>query len=91
VCSSDLFQVAVLLATLLGGILVAVGWVVSGLLAAVLVGCLLMPFALLLTIAVGLVPIAGLVYGLVGTYEVYYGHDFRYWLVGEWLEREQAQ
>lgn len=85
------FQVAVLLATLLGGILVAVGWVVSGLLAAVLVGCLLMPFALLLTIAVGLVPIAGLVYGLVGAYEVYYGHDFRYWLVGEWLEREQAQ
>lgn len=85
------FQVAVLLATLLGGILVAVGWVVSGLLTAVLVGCLLMPFALLLTIAVGLVPIAGLVYGLVGAYEVYYGHDFRYWLVGEWLEREQAQ
>jgi len=85
------FQVAVLLATLLGGILVAVGWVVSGLLTAVFVGCLLMPFALLLTIAVGLVPIAGLIYGLVGAYEVYYGHDFRYWLVGEWLEQEQAR
>jgi hypothetical protein len=76
---------------LLGGILVVVGWVVSGLLTAFLVGCLLMPFALLLTIAVVLVPIAGLVYGLVGAYETYYGHDFRYWLVGEWLEQEQAR
>jgi len=85
------FQVAVLLATLLGGILVAIGWLVSGLLTAVLVGCLLMPFALLLTLAVILVPIAALVYGLVGAYEVYYGRDFRYWLVGEWLEREQAR
>jgi uncharacterized Tic20 family protein len=85
------FQVAALLVTLLGAILVTVAWVVSGLLAAVLVGCLLMPFALLLTIAVVLVPIAGLVYGLVGAYETYYGRDFRYWLVGEWLEREQAR
>jgi len=84
------FQVAALLATVLGGILVTVGWVVSGLLTAVLVGCLLMPFALLLTIAVILVPIAGLVYGLFGAYEVYNGRDFRYWLVGEWLEQQPA-
>lgn len=85
------FQVAALLATVLGGILVTVGWVVSVLLTAVAVGCLLMPFALLLTIAVILVPIAGLVYGLFGAYEVYYGRDFRYWLVGEWLEQDQAR
>jgi len=86
------FQVAALLATLLGGILVTVGWVVSALLIAAFgVGCLLMPFALLLTIAVVLVPIAALVYGLVGAYEVYYGRDFRYWLVGEWLEQQQAR
>ena len=85
------FQVAALLATVLGGILVVVGWVVSGLLAAVLVGCLLMPFALLLTLAVILLPIAALVYGLFGAYEVYYGRDFRYWLVGEWLEQDQAR
>jgi uncharacterized Tic20 family protein len=85
------FQGAVLLATVLGGVLVVAGWLISGLLTVVLVGCLLMPFALLLTIAVALVPIAGLVYGLVAAYETYYGHDFRYWLVGEWLEREQAR
>jgi hypothetical protein len=85
------FQVAALLATLLGAILVVVAWVVSGLLTAIAVGCLLMPFALLLTIAVLLVPIAWLVYGLVGAYEVYNGRDFRYWLVGEWLEQQPAR
>jgi len=85
------FQVAALLATVLGGILVVVGWVVSALLVAVAVGCLLMPFALLLTLAVILMAIAALVYGLFGAYEVYNGRDFRYWLVGEWLEQEQAR
>ena len=71
---------------------VALAWTVSGLLAAVLVGFLLMPFALLLTWLMVLLlvgaPFAWLGYGLYAAYQVYQGRDFRYRLIGEWLERE---
>jgi len=71
---------------------VAIAWTVSGLLSAVLVGLLLMPFALLLTLTTVLLlvctPFAWLGYGLYAAYQVYQGRDFRYWLIGEWLERE---
>ena len=72
--------------------LVTVAWTVSGLLSAVFVGFLLMPIALLLTLLTVLLlvctPFAWLGYGLYAAYRVYQGHDFRYWLIGEWLERE---
>ena len=73
-------------------ILVAMAWIVSGLLSAVLVGFLLMPFALLLTLLMVLLlvglPFAWVSYGLYAAYQVYQGRDFRYWLIGEWLARE---
>lgn len=71
---------------------VAMAWTVSGLLSAVLVGFLLMPFALLLTLLMVLllvcVPFVWLGYGLYAAYQIYQGCNFRYWLIGEWLERE---
>ena len=71
---------------------VAIAWIVSGLLSAVLVGLLLMPFALLLTLLTTLllvcIPFAWLGYGLYAAYQVYQGRNFQYWLIGEWLERE---
>jgi hypothetical protein len=71
---------------------VAMVWTVSGLLSAVLVGLLLVPLALLLTLLAALLlvctPFAWLGYGLYAAYQVYQGHHFRYWLIGEWLERE---
>jgi len=71
---------------------VVMAWTVSGLLSAVLVGLLMMPFAALLTALVVLVlvcaPFAWLGYGLYAAYQVYQGRDFRCWLIGEWLERE---
>lgn len=69
-----------LLAWVGAGILAAVAWTVSGILAAILIGCLLMPVALLIS----LVPLAALVYGVVGAIQVNNGQDFRYWLVGDW-------
>lgn len=70
---------------------VAMAWTVSGLLSAILVGLLFMPFALLLTLLVVFVlvcaPFAWLGYGLYAAYQVYQGNNFRYWLIGEWLER----
>jgi uncharacterized Tic20 family protein len=62
------------------GLLATIAWTVSGILAAILIGCLLMPIAL----AVSLVPLAALVYGVIGAIQVNSGQDFRYWLVGDW-------
>lgn len=62
------------------GLLAVVAWAVSGMLAVVLVGCLCMPIALLIS----LVPVAALVYGVIGGIQCNQGLDFQYWLVGEW-------
>lgn len=74
------------------GVSVTLAWNVSAWLAAVLVGFLLMPFALLLTLLMALVlvgaPIAWLGYGLYAAYQVYQGDNFHYWLIGERLEKE---
>ena len=93
---SCIYQVAgVVLYVILGAVLgacVAAAWSVSGALAVVLVGLLLMPFALLLTLLMVLVlvcaPFVWLGYGLYAAYQVYQGRDFRYRLVGDFVERE---
>jgi uncharacterized Tic20 family protein len=64
-----------------GGVLAGTAWVLSGALAAVAIGCLCMPIAALIS----LIPIAGLVYGVVGGIQCSQGQDFRYWLVGDWM------
>lgn len=64
-----------------GGALAGSAWAISGALVAVAgLGCLLMPVALLLTF----VPVAALVYGVIGAIQCSQGQDFRYWLVGDW-------
>jgi uncharacterized Tic20 family protein len=71
---------------------VAAAWAVSGLLSVVAIGFLLMPLALIITILAVLLllgaPLVWLGYGLYVAYQVYQGKDTRYWLVGEWLERQ---
>jgi uncharacterized membrane protein len=47
----------------------------------ILVGCLLMPIALLIS----LIPLGALIYGIIGAIQVSQGQDFRYWLVGDWV------
>jgi uncharacterized Tic20 family protein len=56
-------------------------WTISGLLAIILVGCLCMPIAL----AVSIVPLAALVYGVYAGLQVNQGNEFNYWLVGDWV------
>jgi uncharacterized Tic20 family protein len=61
---------------------VAVGlWVVSGVLSMVLIGCLLMPLAGIVT----LVPLASMIYSIYAGVECSQGRDFRYWLIGDWV------
>ncbi len=64
-----------------GGILIAISWVMSGILTAVFIGLLCMPFACLLS----LLPLGAVVYGIVGGLQCNQGQDFRYWLVGDWV------
>lgn len=64
-----------------GGILIATAWVLSGILSAVLIGFLCMPFACLLS----LLPLGAVVYGVIGGLQCNQGQDFRYWLVGDWV------
>ncbi len=64
-----------------GGFLATVLWAISGALAAVLIGCLLMPLALVFT----LLPLGALIYGIVGGVQCNQGQDFKYWLIGDWV------
>ncbi len=70
-----------LIAWLGGGLLALAAWAIGGALTAVLIGCLLMPIALILTA----LPLIAIIYGVVGGIQCSQGQDFRYWLVGDWL------
>jgi uncharacterized protein len=63
------------------GALAGVVWAISGALTVVLIGLILMPLACLIT----LLPVAALVYGVVGAIQTSQGQDFRYWLIGDWV------
>jgi uncharacterized Tic20 family protein len=69
-----------LIAFIGAGALAAVAWTVSGMLSVILIGCLCMPVALLIS----LVPVAALVYAVIAALQCNQGRDFQYWLVGEW-------
>jgi uncharacterized Tic20 family protein len=64
-----------------GGAVAGVMWALSGILSAVLIGLLLMPIACLFS----LLPLGGLVYGIVGAVQVSQGKDFKYLWVGDWM------
>lgn len=64
-----------------GGVLAGLAWAVSGVLTIILVGFLCMGIACLISF----IPVAALVYGLVGAVQCSEGRDFRYWLIGDWV------
>lgn len=68
-----------------GGTLIGIMWAVVGVLSALIIGIVLIPFALVFTLIFGLLPLGTLIYGCYGAYEVSQGKDFRYWLVGDWV------
>lgn len=75
---SMLFQLIVWIG---GGILTGLAWTISGILAAVVIGLFLMPFACLIS----LIPAAGMVYSVIAGVQTSQGADFRYWLIGDWV------
>jgi uncharacterized Tic20 family protein len=74
-----------LIAWIGAGFLIAGIWLVTGILSIVIIGLFLIPFAIIATVVLGLLPIASLVYGVYGAIESNRGADFRYWLVGDWV------
>lgn len=68
-----------------GGTLVGVFWAITGVLSGFVVGLVCIPFACLLT----LLPLAALGYGILGAMECSQPgrRDFRYWLIGDWVQR----
>lgn len=66
------------------GLLAGITWTISGVLAVILIGCLIMPIALFLTF----IPLAALVYGVIGAIQANEHQDFRYWLIGDWVRGE---
>ncbi len=64
-----------------GGIIAGVFWAFTGVLSAVIIGICLIPFAIIIS----LVPLAAVVYGIVGAMQCNQGQDFRYWLIGDWV------
>jgi len=68
-----------------GGVIIGIMWAIVGALSAVLVGIVLIPFALLFTFVFALLPLGALIYGIVGAVQTNQGQDFKYWLVGDWM------
>ena len=68
-----------------GGLLIGAMWAIVGGLSAVLVGIILIPFALLMTPILVLLPAGAVVYGIIAAVQVNQGQDFKYWLVGDWF------
>lgn len=64
-----------------GGALVGAAWAISGILSAVLIGLLCMPFACLFSF----LPLGALVYGVIGGVQTAQGQGFKYWLIGDWV------
>jgi uncharacterized Tic20 family protein len=67
-----------------GGIITGIAWVITGALSTILIGLIFIPAACL----VSLIPLAALMYGIVGAVECNNGKDFRYWLIGDWVRGE---
>jgi uncharacterized Tic20 family protein len=70
-----------------GGMLAGITWAVGGILSVVLIGLLLLPLACLLS----LVPMAALIYGIIGAVQTSQGQDFKYWLIGDWVRGTLAE
>lgn len=68
-----------------GGLAIGVIWAITGALSAILIGVLCVPFSLLLTIGLALMPLVALVYGVYGGLEANQGKEFKYWLIGDWV------
>jgi len=67
------------------GAIIGLMWAITGMLSAVVVGVICIPFAIVLSIILAALPIAGIVYSVIGAIQCSEGRDFRYWIIGDWI------
>jgi uncharacterized Tic20 family protein len=79
---STIFQLIVWVGV---GLVIGAMWLVNALLTVIIVGLLCIPFTLLATIFLLIVPVGSLVYGVYAALQCNQGADFRYWLIGDWV------
>ncbi len=65
------------------GLMIGLMWTVVGALSVVIIGVFLIPFALLGTFFLVLLPTLSILYGIYAGIQTNSGADFRYWLVGD--------
>jgi uncharacterized protein len=71
-----------------GGVLIGALWLVVGIVSVITLGLaaiILVPLAVILTLCLSALPLAAVIYGIVGAIQVSQGKDFKYWLVGDWV------
>ena len=68
-----------------GGLLIGVMWATVGVLSAVLIGIILIPFAVVMTLILVLLPVGAVIYGIIAAIQISQGQNFKYWLVGDWV------
>jgi len=68
-----------------GGLLIGALWVMVAALSMILIGIILIPLAIVMTLILALLPIGAVIYGIIGAIQVNQGQDFKYWLVGDWV------
>ena len=68
-----------------GGLLIGIMWAIVGALSAIVIGIVLIPFAILFTAVFAFLPMGAVIYGIIGAVQTSQGQDFKYWLVGDWV------
>jgi len=68
-----------------GGLLIGAMWATVGVLSAILIGIILIPIAIVLTLVLVFLPVGAFIYGIIGAIQVNQDQDFKYWLVGDWV------
>ena len=94
-CLQLLCTVGVVFAIVVGSIVYVLGIALGALLVVVLVGVVVLPLwiivgALLLS-ALGIIPLIGLVYATLASYQIYQGQDFRYPYLANWVDSQIAR
>ena len=67
------------------GLILTAIWAVTGMLSLAIIGLLCIPFACVLTPIVLCLPFINVIAGVWGGIQTSQGHDFKYWLVGDWV------
>jgi hypothetical protein len=60
-------------------------WATIGVLSTVLIGIVLIPFAIFITLILVFLPVGAVIYGIIAAIQVNQNQDFKYWLVSNWV------